>query len=157
MNKPKEIAPWQVRLIHVAGNQLKLIRRDRSATDPLEDPDPYHQILSGFNGKDGLPAASCKDLNYDQANILLEIFNKLGFKSTAHRSNQFESLFSKERPDDMATVRQLGMIMGVWVQRSREKSLESLNKFCKRIIDVDQVQWLKKDKVSQLLKAIESL
>jgi hypothetical protein len=158
--RSKEIAYWQIKIIHVAANQLGLIHKDKPvavANLATEEQDPYHQILSGFIGSNGKAAISCKNLNYDQANILIEIFHKLGFQSKNPRANQFESLFSKDRPDDMASVRQLGFVMGLWVQHSREKTLESLDKYCKRIIGVDHLEWLKKEKVSHLLKAIESL
>lgn len=153
--KSKNIAPWQIKLIHVAANKLGLISRDRFQLDPKEDP--YHQILSGFIGISGKPAASSKDLNYDQAKILMDIFNRLGFKSTNHRSNQFESLFAKERPAHLATIKQLGMLMGMWVDNSREKSLESLDSYTKRITGVDKLEWLLKRHVPKMKAAIENL
>ena len=141
--KSKNIAPWQIRLIHVAKSKLGL------------DEPQYREMLSGFNNNYGEPCKSCKDMNFDQAAILLSIFNKIGFKSK--NKNQFEDKFNKERPEDKATIRQLGLIMGFWVLHSREKTLESLNKFCKRIIGIDNVEWLKRNDVNRLLKAIENL
>lgn len=156
--KSKPIAPWQIKLIHVAANQLGLIHKTVGVENlSTREPDPYHQILSGFIDTSGQPAASCKDLNYDQAKILMEIFNRLGFKSTNHRSNQFESLFAKERPAHLATIKQLGMLMGMWVDNSREKSLESLDSFTKRITGVDKLEWLPKRHVQKMKTAIENL
>jgi hypothetical protein len=166
----KEIAPWQIKLIHVAANQLHLIWKDKPYKETVvgvEDPstqkedeeeqDPYHQILSGFNGANGKAAVSSKNLNYDQANILIEIFHKLGFQSKNSRANQFESLFSKDRPDHYATVKQLGMLMGMWVATSREKTLESLDNFTNKIVHISHIEWLLKIHVPKMIEAIKNL
>ena len=156
----RNIALWQIKLIHVAANQLGLIHKEKLvavANLANEEQDPYHQILSGFIGKTGVPATSCKDLNYDQANLLVEIFHSLGFESKNPRANQFEKLFRVDRPDHFASIKQLGMLMGMWVDNSREKTLESLNKFCKRIVFRDNIEWLLKDDVDKMVEAIKNL
>jgi hypothetical protein len=156
-NQSKIIATWQVRLIHVAANQLHLIWKKKELNGKDEIEDPYHQILSGFNDKDGKPAISCKSLNYDQAAILLDIFNNLGFKSNRPRSNQFESLFSKSRPAQYASVAQLGMLMGMWVDNSREKTLSSLDQFTNKIVHISHIEWLLKIHVPKMVEAIKNL
>jgi hypothetical protein len=147
----RDIASWQIKLIHVAANELNLIWKDEP------EQDPYHQILSGFISTDGNPASSCKQLNNDQANLLLGLFKKMGFKSQSPRANQYESLFRKDRPDQFATVAQLGMLLGMWADNSREKTLDSLNKFTSKIVKISSIEWLLKIHVPKMIEAIKNL
>ncbi len=155
MRKKKDIAQWQIKLIHVAANQLGLIWKKEQFVDSDFAEDPYHQILSGFNNINGTPAASCKELNYDQANILLQIFKQLGFKTKTN--NQFAERFPKNRPPEFASVSQLGLLMGLWTEKSRVKTLESLNKFQQKITGVSSIEFMLKQDVQKVKLAIENL
>lgn len=153
----RDIAKWQITLIHVAANELNLIWEEEKNKPDEEKQDPYHQILSGFIGTDGKPAISCKKLNNEQANLLLTLFKKMGFKSQNPRANQYESLFRKDRPDQYATVSQLGMLLGMWADNSREKTLDSLNKFTAKIVKISTIEWLLKIHVPKMVEAIKNL
>ncbi len=148
--KPKPIAPWQITKIHIAANQLGLIDKNSKS-------DNYRQILSGFISKDGKQSSSCKDLNFDQANELLALFERLGFTAKKANENEYKKKFKNNRGNNFATPKQLGLIRGLWEERSRNKSPESLNKFIKNIVKIDDITWLKKGHVSKVIKAIENL
>lgn len=153
--RTKNIDTWQIKLIHVAANQLGLIWKKEQFAKSDFTEDPYRQILSGFKNKNGEPATSCKELNFAQANILLQIFNQLGFKTKTN--NQFAKRFPKDRPSQYASVKQLGLLMGLWTDKSREKTLESLNKFQQKITGVSSIEFMQKQDVQKVKLAIENL
>lgn len=148
---------WQIKLVHLAAKQLDLIWDTERLKQESEAIDPYHKLLSNFTGKNNSPAASSKELNYDQANLLLKQFEKLGFNSTAKKENQFESRFTDNRPAKFASKKQLGMLLGLWTEHSNAKTFESLNTFIKRITKVDNIEWLLKKDVNKMVEAIKRL
>lgn len=152
----------QIIKIHIAAKDLDLIWDQYRQIMECSDTDPYHQLLEKFLRLDGQPVASSKELNYDQAEVLLGYFYKLGWTPKNKKHNPF--LHLRNRNEKFANENQLWKILVLWLQKSREKTTDSLNAFIQRIItDIDRdlvappiEQLLRKD-VPKLIKAIENL
>lgn len=133
-----QISKEQIKIIHVAKNQLKLSNEN------------YYAMLQGLN------AGSSKELSFEDANELIEEFKKLGFKLNSSRINysQFNG-----RGKGYATPKQMRKIEAMWMTHPAVKSRDkdSMNKFIKRIAGVDRLEWLRIERVDKVIKAIESL
>ena len=130
----------QISLIHVAKNQLGI------------SDENYRQILSGFVLANGSKATSSKELSYDQCEALIHIFKRLGFKTGRLKYEEYEN-----RQGGFATPGQMRKIEAVWMFHSREKSIEAMNSFIRRIVGVSHLTFVKAADVSKILKAMESL
>lgn len=124
--------------------------------------DPYHELLSHFIRLDGQPAQSCKDLNTEQADKLLEWYGRLGWSPTVKKPNPYAYL--NNRSDKFASPGQLLKILALWIKNSREKTEESLNNFLPRFmpyynaeINTPAIQQLLRADVSKVITAIENL
>ncbi|MBL1212445.1 MAG: regulatory protein GemA [Ignavibacteriae bacterium] len=132
----------QIVKIHIAKKELGL------------SSDEYKSMLESFN------ASSSKELSYKEAEQLLKKLMQLGWipKKTA-KSNIGSKRFSTIKRNSLmhATAKQLRMIEGMWMEVSREKTTESLNKFIKRIVGVDHIEWLRRHDVPKIVKALQSI
>lgn len=135
------LALYQIRKIKTAQSKLK-----------IKDAD-YREMLSGFITEKGKPAISCKELNQDQYQILIETFEKLGFKPKRKIENRFAKYDG--RGGRFATSWQMEKVFYLWEKNSKEKTLSSLIKFAKRIIKVDDISFWQKRDMSKLIKAVE--
>lgn len=136
----------QIAKIHIAANQLKLTRQQ------------YEDILSGFIKVDGTPCSSSKELNHEQAEALLRIFRKLGWKESRHgKILKYEEYSNRDKK--FAEPRQLRLIDALWhtSPKVRNKTDEALNHFIKRIIGVDHIIFVLKKDVQKIIKAIQEL
>jgi len=134
--------PAQLAVIHIAKKQLNL-------TD-----ENYSDILSGFILDSGEKAASSKQLSYDQAEALIHIFVKLGYKNSRLKYEEYENRYGGfARPGQMRKIEALWMSSGV----VREKTPEALNKFIYSIAKVSHITFLQSADVFKVIKAIESL
>lgn len=141
-----DIKPVQITKIHIAKQQLNL-------TD-----ENYRDILSNFINAKGEKCSSSKELNENQANILLnDIFKKkLGWKEQQKgKVLKYEEFNGRDAK--FASAKQMRLIEGLWMQYSREKTENSLNNFIKRIADVDHFSFLLKKDVQKIIKAIKQL
>lgn len=153
MTKQKNIAPWQIKLIHVAANELGLIDKDAHARG---EEDPYRQILSGFKTAAGDKAGSCKDLNYEQADILLGTFKRLGFKiKRKGKTLKYEEFANREYK--YASPKMMRKIDALWHTKSREKTDESMNKFILRLTGKNHITFLTRADASKVINAINNL
>jgi hypothetical protein len=144
MKLSNDISPVQVKKIHIAKSQLGLSDQQ------------YRDILSGFNNNQKLPCKTCKELNYQQAEALLNIFVKLGFKQTQNgKVKKYEEFAG--RPGKFASPAQMRMIEGLWMTHSREKTEESMNRFIKRISGKDKIEFITGADAHKIIKAIETL
>jgi phage gp16-like protein len=127
----------QIKLIHTAKNRLKLA------------DEHYREILSSFG------VSSSKDLTQEDAKKVIQIFEKLGFKPL-FKEPKHAKLKNRE---NMASPKQLRKIEAMWKNSTRvkEKTDEALRKYIKRIAGVDHINWLTKDNVQKVIKAIENL
>jgi hypothetical protein len=132
--------------IHIAIQQLNISDQQ------------YRDILSGFNNQDGKPCNSCTELNYDQAEALLRLFEKIGWKK--QRKGQFlkYEIFAN-RDSKFATPKQMRGIDALWntSPNVREKTDEAMNKFIKRITGVDHISFLLAADVHKIIRAIKQL
>jgi hypothetical protein len=144
--KEQEITSGQITKIHIAKNQLKL-------TD-----EQYREVLSGFVDKNGVPCNSCKSLSADQANVLLSIFTKFGFKEMRKYKKSKYAQYAGRDPK-FASVAQLELIDSSWYYNKhvREKTDEALNNFIKNIVKVNHISFLLKRDVKKIIMAIKSL
>lgn len=143
----QKIQPRQIKLIHIAKKDLNLSELQ------------YRDMLGGFG------AMSCKDLCKDEADDLLKLFQKLGFKirvkgnymqnSHAFGKKKFEELAG--RSEDYPAPSQLRKIEVLWRINSRQKDDESLSNFMKRITGTKNITALKHNDAVKLIKAIKSL
>jgi hypothetical protein len=94
-------------------------------------------------------------LTQEDAKKVIRIFEKLGFKPLI-KEPKHNKLKGRE---DMATPKQLRKIEAMWKnsERVKEKTDEALRKFIKRIAGVDHINWLTKENVQKVIKAIENL
>ncbi len=112
----------------------------------------YREALSGFGVK------SSKDLSYQDADIFIEALKKIGFKpKPSTKEVPIKITVPENRPREFATQIQINMLAGMWVQHSREKTKESFIKFVLRITEINAIEWLQKDQVQKVKKAIEEL
>ncbi|APF16974.1 protein of unknown function DUF1018 [Caldithrix abyssi DSM 13497] len=119
----------QIQIIHIAKQQLGI------------DEDTYRDILGQYGVK------SSKDLTPEQAKGLIRYFQKFGFR-----------IKIKYR-EGMITPKQIGYLKYLWQSnpKVRNKSVEGLENFVKRIIKIDRLEWIPRNKVQKVIKAIESL
>jgi len=140
------INKYQIAKIHIAANQLNLTRQQ------------YEDILSGFIKEDGTPCNSSKELNHEQAEALLRIFRKLGWKESRHgKILKYEEYSNRDKK--FAEPRQLRLIDALWrtSPKVRYKTDEALNHFIKRIVGVDHIGFVLKKDVQKIIKAIQEL
>lgn len=119
--------PGQVKLIQFGRKQLGL-----SETE-------YREILDG---------KSAKDLNNNEVNIVLKVFENLGFKYTPN---------PKKFRDGFATPGQIEFIKRIWNDCEKVRNKDGLQAFVKRIVGVDSLKWIKRADVQKVIKGIHSL
>ena len=140
----KPIDKSQITKIHVAKSQLKLSDQD------------YRDILSGFTSQSGEPAASCKDLNHEQADVLLDRFVKMGFKhKRSGKPLKYEEYANRDYK--FANPKQLRMLEAMWMDAAREKTEKAFHKFACRIAKVDHISFVLKAHVQKIKLGIENL
>ncbi|MBX3008648.1 MAG: regulatory protein GemA [Melioribacteraceae bacterium] len=154
MASEKEISKSQITKIHIAKSELGL-------TDQQ-----YRDALSGFVDQNGEPCSSCKDLNYKQAEVLLDVFRERGFREKRKSDVQRNSNYGIGKYDHLAgrdskfaSVAQLELIDGRWFNHPyvKEKTDSALNNFIRRVAKVDHISFLLKADVKKVIKAIEVL
>jgi hypothetical protein len=144
MKSSNNISPLQVKKIHIAKSQLTLSDQQ------------YRDILSGFNNNQQAPCKTCKELNYDQAEALLNIFVKLGWKQTQNgKIKKYEEFAG--RSGKFASPAQMRKIEALWMSRSREKTEESMNHFIKHVTGKDKIEFTTGADAHKIIKAIETL
>ena len=146
MSKTPNITNPQKAKIHIAKQQLGLSQEN------------YEDILSNFNNASGKPCTSSKELSQRQAEVLIGILKKLGFKERRSYKNSKYSAYTG-REARFATVSQLELIDSKWYssENVHEKNDDAMNKYIKRIAGVDHISFLLKRDVSKVIKAIESI
>lgn len=146
--KGKSVLPVQVTKIKMAQKHLGI------------DDDTYREMLfNSYLSRSGKPALSCTALSREQADHFIEVFKNLGWNdySDKFRKKLKYDEFKSRKDFTLATPAQMRKIDANWSIYSREKKDSSMNKFIKRITGVDNITWLRKEDVSKVLKAIESL
>ena len=140
----KPIEKSQIVKIHVAKSQIGL------------SDENYRGILSGFVTSSGKPAESCKQLNYDQAEVLLNKFVELGFKQKrSGKPLKYEDLANRDYK--FASPKQLRMLEAMWMDNAREKNESAFTKFINRISGKNHISFILKTDVQKIKKAIENL
>lgn len=110
---------------------------------------------------------SSKELSHSQANefknhlkkkaIELKVFTpKKQYAFQKYKHNNLDN-----RADMMASPAQLRKIEAMWFGVSRQETdtqrIKALNKFLKRIINVDDIRFVRKTDVQKVIKAIEKM
>ena len=143
-NNLMEISRAQITKIHIAKQQLGL------------NDQQYRDTLSGFINAAGQPSSSCKELSYDQAEVLLTLFKKIGWKEKQNgKVKKYEEF--NGRSGKFASPAQMRKIEALWMSSSREKTIESMNHFIKRICGKDDISFLTNFDAHKVIKAIEAL
>ncbi len=141
-----KISKTQIQKIHIAKKQLKL------------NDETYREMLSGYG------VASSKDLTYKQAEDLLRRLEASGWKPTGIKppagidekkwgKQKFEDL--KGRGEEYAAPQQLRMIEARWKDVTGNEPDKGLNKFIKRVVNIDSIEWLRQSHVKKVLKALD--
>ena len=153
-----KISQAQITKIHVAANQLGLIWADDKLVKEGKARDPYREVLSGFKNEKGEPCSSSKELNYTQANLLLDLFRKAGWKETRRYKDGKYAQYAG-RDAKFASVGQLELIDRAWYnsRNVKEKNDDAMNRYIKRIVGVDHISFVLKKDVQKIKKAIESI
>lgn len=120
----------QIKLIHTAIHQLGI------------DDETYRTMLSAYG------VTSSKELTYPQARDLIEQLQELGF-----------DLKERKYREGMITPRQMAYIKYLWRENPnvKHKAVASLEAFVKRITGLDRLDWLPREKVQKVIKAIENI
>jgi hypothetical protein len=140
----KQIDKSQIVKIHVAKSQLKL------------SDENYKAILSGFNNQSGEPVNSSKELNYEQAEVLLSRLKEIGWKPKSKgKPVKYEEYANRDYK--YASPKQLRMLEAMWMELAREKTEFAFNKFVLRITHKSHISFILKTDVQKLKKAIENL
>lgn len=148
----------------LTNNQIKIVH---SAISKLGLKDfEYRDILSNFN------VQSSKDLSYEQFKELMKIFERLGFKSLSpalskgegakknrKKYNDLNNRYNDRLEGQYATPKQLRLIETMWLtnENVKYKNIEALRKFVKRIVGIENMEWLMMNDVHKVVKAIKSL
>ncbi len=145
-DRSNDITPLQVKKIHIAKSQLSLSEQQ------------YRDTLSGFKNAAGEPSSSCKELNYDQAEVLLNTFKKLGWQEK-HSGKPLKYERYAGRDAKFATPKQMRSIDALWFTsiNVREKTEEAMNNFIHRIAGVSHISFLLASDVHKMRKAIQKL
>lgn len=143
-NNSAKIAGNQIAKIHIAKQQLGL-------TDQQ-----YRDVLSSYINVDGNPCTSSKELNYKQAEVLLGLFTKLGFKQK-HNGNTKKYDELAGRDSSFATPAQLRKINSLWMINAREKTEDAMNRFISHKTTVNHIRFLLKKDVNKIITAISKL
>ncbi|MBI1936693.1 MAG: regulatory protein GemA [Ignavibacteriales bacterium] len=145
-NVSADISRSQITKIHIAKSELGL-------TDQQ-----YRDTLSGFVSKFGQPCSSCKELNTKQADALLNIFKRLGWKEK-RRGKILKYEEFANRDSNFADPKQMRRIDALWhtSHKVRERTDEAMNRFIKRIVGVDHIGFVLKKDVHKIIKAIQQL
>jgi phage gp16-like protein len=142
-----EILKVQIQKIHIAKQQLQL------------SDENYRDILSNFKNAYNWPCKSCKELNQNQANVVLDIFKKqLGWREKKFGKNlKYEEYNTRDQK--FASPAQMRLIESTWMNNInvKEKTDRALNNFTYRILKVNHLSFVLKKDVNRLLKAIKSL
>lgn len=152
MNKKRSKIIWpQIQKLHIAAKDLGFITNDG-------DREEYDNILSQFMKSDGTPAKSSKDLNFDQANLIIDKFRKLGWNEKRSGMNLKYEEF-KNRDPKFASPKQMRMIDGMWMtsDRVRERTEKAMNNFIKSIVKRSHISMILKVDVKKIKAAIENL
>lgn len=146
MKPSNQISQAHKAKIHIAKKQLNL------------DDKSYRDILSGFINNCGQPCASCSELNFDQAEALLHLLKKLGFKETRGKQVLKYEEYANRDPK-FATPKMMRMIDALWhtSQNVREKTDEAMNRLIKNRGFADHIIFLLSKDVSKVINAIKHL
>lgn len=134
----------QIVKIHIAKSQLKL------------SDENYKAILSGFNNQSGEPVASSKELNYEQAEVLLSKLKEIGWKPKSKgKPVKYEEYANRDYK--FASPKQLRMLEAMWMEKAREKTELAFNKFVVRITKKNHISFILKTDVQKIKIGIENL
>jgi len=125
--------------------QIKMLRAGFAKTGKMEY---WDDMLTGFE------VQKAEDLTNEQVNLALEQLKQLGYQVKLNK----HAAPDDERPG-MATTKQITMLKRIWRASAevRDKSDAALRAFVKRIAGVDAFDWIPREDLAKVKKAIESL
>ena len=145
--KRKSVEQWQIKKLHTLKSKLGISEED------------YRDTLQSFANVN-----SSTDLNYNQANDLINHWEKAAveqglWKQADKTKKEFDEF--ENRGGDFATPAQLRMIVALWNEKSfvedPTKRRVALNKFINNITGVLMIDWIHKQHVQKIIKAIKSI
>lgn len=127
--------PGQIKLIHTAKSKLGL------------NDDEYKDIL-----KQMFNVESSKQISVKEAEELMSLFYGMGFERKSKTA-------AGNWRNGYASPKQIRYIKYLWKSSPvvRNRSAGALNVFIRRIVKVDEISWLKSDKVPAVIQAIKML
>lgn len=144
-----KVTKKQLALLHVAKNRLDL-------NDAY-----YREILAQFKKPDGQHITTGKDLNRVQFNQLMNIFERMGFRSVS--SNQYPVSRNQQangKPKNPMTDKQMQKIWLVWNQVSTAKKdarEKALNSFVWKKVEISHWRWLTVAKAQKIITILEAM
>jgi len=125
----------------ISHKQRKLLMVAKKALGLSEDA--YRASLASVG------VASSTELNNATFGQLIKSYESIGFNASPVNTDR----------EGCATHKQIRYIQYLWSANNsvRDKSPEALAHFCKRILGIDSLDWIPRDKVERLIKAIKSL
>lgn len=131
--------------------QIKIIHTLKSRLG--WDDDLYYAVLAGEKYK----VKSSKELSDIKAAELISEMNKAAW-NTEYKRLKYAGI---KRDREMASPAQLRAIEAMWADVSKMKNektrAEALRKFIRRIVKVEDIQWLEKWMVKKIIKALVSM
>ena len=138
----------------ITGAQIRKLHSLKSALGLQEDE--YRAALQRFD------VVSCKDLSGRQAGILLDEWESRAAETGVWKLRAVTSLrHAGKRPEKGASGRQLRMVEAMWAQVSRAESFDEqrsgLQKFVKRIVKRDKLEWCTHKDIGALVKTLQAM
>jgi len=130
----------QMKLIHIAKRDLKLADED------------YRHIVSAVGGS---VSGSAKDLTERGADLVLAHFKALGWIPSKLGGQALVGL--KSRRANMATQKQLALLLSLWSEAARTPTEAAFNQFLQSRFDVSHYRFLSIHKVSGVKAALDSM
>jgi hypothetical protein len=131
------ITKQQIKLIKLAQSQLGI------------DTETKIEHYAQFN------ATSCKQLEYKEAQELIEFYVKKGFKIKSNEKGKSKYEELKKRSDEFATPKQLRMLEALWRTKADKPTDENLQKFIKNQVGISSITFLLKSHVRKLVTIIK--
>lgn len=133
--------PQQIKCIHTLKSKLGL------------ENDDYLNLLSG------LGVQSSKELNFEGAQRLIRILQAQADGGRREmRVTQIKRKYSGiPRSCEQATVKQLRLVEGLWMEKARVKTTEALDAFIRRVTPDDGLLDLKQRNIQKVVKALQNI
>ena len=130
----KELTGVQIAIVHIAKNKIGMTE------------DEYRALLSNYG------VEHSNELSYNQFLDIMAVFKKSGFNKEKSGLSEYERVKL-----GLATEKQIAMIKGMWMEKSRIKTIRSLESFINRIVGKISLNILTYKDARKVIMAIKNL